>query len=190
MRVEKVTRRKLGDRTYYYGSIKSSLIKEATFVPVLEHSPKTALVEQISDGYQRPGSMPRMNKFRQFLKLNPKSLVPPVILSARGRWKYQSSHYDEDIGSLDITGPAAIIDGQHRLGGYVALYETENISLKHNENSCFFFLNKNKTDNINIKIYNEARRDDNYFDNDDTEPLLSLDDYICENYNFDITSKK
>uniref|UniRef100_A0A6C0DYQ8 Uncharacterized protein n=1 Tax=viral metagenome TaxID=1070528 RepID=A0A6C0DYQ8_9ZZZZ len=69
-------------------------------------------------------------------------------------------------------------------------YETENISLKHNENSCFFFLNKNKTDNINIKIYNEARRDDNYFDNDDTEPLLSLDDYICENYNFDITSKK
>ena len=129
MRVEKVTRRKLGDRTYYYGSIKSSLIKEATFVPVLEHSPKTALVEQITDGYQRPGSMPRMNKFRQFLKLNPKSLVPPVILSARGRWKYESSNYDEDIGSLDITGPAAIIDGQHRLGGYVALYETENISL-------------------------------------------------------------
>jgi DNA sulfur modification protein DndB len=124
-KIERVFRRKLSDRTYYYGTIPSSIVKDSTFVPVLENSPKTALMEITEEGYQRPGSMPRMNKFKQFLKSNPNSLVPPVILSGRGRWVYESSKFDPDVGTLTINGPAAIIDGQHRMGGYVALFDSE-----------------------------------------------------------------
>lgn len=124
-KISNVLRRSVSERTYYFGSIPSSMIKESTFVPVLENSPKTALMEITDDGYQRPGSMPRMNKFKQFLKDNPNSLVPPVILSGRGRWKFESSSFNKDIGTLTIEGPAAIIDGQHRMGGYVALYDSE-----------------------------------------------------------------
>jgi DNA sulfur modification protein DndB len=129
-KINRVFRRKLTGRTYYYGTISSSIIKQSTFVPVLENSPKTSLMEITDKGYQRPGSMPRMNKFKQFLKEHPNSLVPPVILSGRDRWKYVSSDFDPDIGSLIITGPAAIIDGQHRMGGYVALYESDSVSLE------------------------------------------------------------
>jgi DNA sulfur modification protein DndB len=129
-KIAKVMRRRVNERTYYFGAIPSSLIKVSTFVPVLENSPKTALIEITEEGYQRPGSMPRMNKFKQFLKENPNSLVPPVILSGRGRWKYEGSNFDPDIGVITIEGPAAIIDGQHRMGGYVALYDAEKIEVE------------------------------------------------------------
>ena len=127
--IENVFRRKQGDRTYYYGALKSSQAKTVTFVPVLEHSPRSYLIEMSKDGnedgYQRPGSLARMNKFKAFLVSNPHSLVPPVILSGRKRWAFKSSEYNENIGFLQVGGPAAIIDGQHRLGGYVALFESE-----------------------------------------------------------------
>jgi DNA sulfur modification protein DndB len=121
--IKNVVKRVVAGRTYYFGSMPSSVINKVTFVPVLENSPKTSLVENIEDGYQRPGSMPRMNKFKSFLQKYPQSLVPPVILSARGRWQYKASNFSEVIGDLEVAGPAAIIDGQHRLGGFVALYE-------------------------------------------------------------------
>lgn len=121
--IKNVIKRTAGGRTYYFGSMPSSMINKVAFVPVLENSPKTALVENIQEGYQRPGSMPRMNKFKSFIQKYPQSLVPPVILSARGRWSFEASEFSETIGDLKVNGPAAIIDGQHRLGGFVALYE-------------------------------------------------------------------
>lgn len=125
--VERVIKKTRDERIYYFGSIRSSYARNVTFVPVVELSPKTKLVELLEDGYQRPGSMPRMNKFRDFLKSHPQSLVPPVILSGRGGWVFEPGQDDEEIGRLVVNKPAAIIDGQHRLGGYVALYEADGI---------------------------------------------------------------
>lgn len=123
--ITKVLRKQLSGRNYYYGSFPSSKARELTFVPVIEKSVKTPLTEIIDNGYQRPGSMPRMNKFKQFLIASPASVVPPVILSGRGAWIYQASSHEEDFGSLIVNDHAAIIDGQHRLGGYVALYDSD-----------------------------------------------------------------
>lgn len=126
--INDVVRRTRDNRVYFFGSLKSSLARELTFVPVLELSPKTRLIELMEGGgYQRPGSQPRMSKFKEFLKTHPYSLVPPVILSGRGRWLFVPSAADNKIGKLVVSAPAAIIDGQHRLGGYVALFETDGV---------------------------------------------------------------
>jgi len=125
--IEKVIKKERDGRVYFFGSIRSSYARNVTFVPVVELSPKTKLVELLEDGYQRPGSMPRMNKFRDFLRTHPHSLVPPVILSGRGGWVFEPSQGDTEIGRLIVNKPAAIIDGQHRLGGYVSLYETDGV---------------------------------------------------------------
>lgn len=123
--IKDVLKKTVASRTYYFGSISSDQVKSVTFVPVIENSPKTALIESLEEGYQRPGSMPRMNKFKQFLQSHPDSLVPPVLLSSRGGWKFLASTENPNIGNLEVGTPAAILDGQHRLGGYVALYESE-----------------------------------------------------------------
>jgi hypothetical protein len=128
IQIENVVIRKRENRIYYFGSLKSSIAREVTFVPVLETSPKTRLIELTDGGgYQRPGSQPRMSKFKDFLKTHPYSLVPPVILSGRGKWLFEPSEVTPNLGNLVITDPAAIIDGQHRLGGYVALFESEGV---------------------------------------------------------------
>src|ERR1700674_2536002 len=124
--IDNVLRRDTGDRTYYFGTIPSDKVKNVTFVPVLESSPKTPLIENTNDGYQRPGTLARMNKFKNFLKDNPNSLVPPVLLSGRGKWVFTPGDNGGPLGSLALKGSAAILDGQHRLGGFVALYENDN----------------------------------------------------------------
>ena len=123
--INNVLRRDTGNRTYYFGSISSDKVKNVTFVPVLENSPKTPLVENTQDGYQRPGTLARMNKFRNFLKDNPNSLVPPVLLSGRGNWVFEPGASGSSLGALILKGSAAILDGQHRLGGFVLLYEND-----------------------------------------------------------------
>ncbi len=123
--IKNVLRRDSGDRTYYFGTIASDKVKHVTFVPVLENSPKTPLTENTDEGYQRPGTLARMNKFKNFLKDNPNSLVPPVLLSGRGNWVFTPGENGSPLGTLTLKGSAAILDGQHRLGGYVLLYESE-----------------------------------------------------------------
>jgi DNA sulfur modification protein DndB len=125
-KIPNVLRRDTGNRTYYFGTIGSDKVKHVTFVPVLENSPKTPLIEDTKDGYQRPGTIARMNKFKNFLKDNPNSLVPPVLLSGRGNWVFTPGDDGGPLGSLDLKGSAAILDGQHRLGGYVLLNENDN----------------------------------------------------------------
>jgi len=127
LKIENIVRKKVGARVYYFGSINSDKAKEVTFVPVIENSPKTSLTEIVEGGYQRPGSMPRMNKFKQFLKTHPNSLVPPILLSGRGKWKFMPSSNNSDYGVLSVEAPAAILDGQHRMGGFVALHDSEAI---------------------------------------------------------------
>ena len=112
-----------GEQKYLFGTIGSDKIKNVTFVPVIEPSNKTYLNEITEKGYQRPGSLSRMRAFAKFLKDNPNSVVPPVLLSGRGYWKWQPGGQEQDSGQLIIQGKAAVIDGQHRLGGFVFLYE-------------------------------------------------------------------
>jgi len=98
------------------------LIKSLTFVPVKEASKKTYLEEREEDGYQRPGSATRMRMFTNYLIENPLSVVPPVVLSARGTWEFSGRG---EVGSVKVYEAAAIVDGQHRVGGYVHLFEKE-----------------------------------------------------------------
>ena len=116
-----------GSQKYLFGTITSDKIKNVTFVPVIEPSSRqTPLNEIEEDGYQRPGSLSRMRAFAKFLKENPNSIVPPVLLSGRGNWKFQPGEHGQDSGQLTIQGQATVVDGQHRLGGFVLLYDSEN----------------------------------------------------------------
>jgi len=146
--INNVVKRVIGDKNYFYGQISSDKVKNVTFVPVLENSPKTPLVEEVEDGYQRPGTLTRMNKFKDFLEDNPGSLVPPVLLSGRGNWVYTPSSDNEYIGSISIEGSAAILDGQHRLGGFVQLFEK-----KDETRSIDFLLLENLTLEEEIKEF-------------------------------------
>ena len=121
-----VVEKNQGEQKYLFGTIKSDKIKNITFVPVIEPSRKTYLNEVVENGYQRPGLDSRMRAFSKFLNENPNSVVPPVLLSGRGNWKFQPSGHEQDSGRLIIYDKAAIVDGQHRLGGFVHLYESKN----------------------------------------------------------------
>ena len=117
--IENVVKRKVGNRHYFYGTLNSENARDLTYVPVIETS-DTYLEQKTKNGYQRPGKKFRMNKYKRYLDEFPNRLIPPVILSARGNWKFSG---DGEIGTLTLEGPAAIVDGQHRVGGLVALFE-------------------------------------------------------------------
>ena len=121
--IEDVVQKKSGDRVYCFGTVGSDKIKSITFVPVTETSRKTPLVERTDEGYQRPGSLSRMRAFAKYLREHPNNVVPPVVLSSRDAWVFQA--VDQNFGRLEIRGPAAVVDGQHRLGGYVTLFEKD-----------------------------------------------------------------
>jgi DNA sulfur modification protein DndB len=82
-----------------------------------------------------------MRQFAKYLDATPLAVVPPVLLSTRNEWRFVEGSV-KGYGHLEIAGPAAIIDGQHRLGGFVFLFEKydmvrnidfvafENLSLK------------------------------------------------------------
>lgn len=48
-------------RAYYLGTLTSDKIKDLTFVPVIDESPRSYLSERSTDGYQRYGSTSRMS---------------------------------------------------------------------------------------------------------------------------------
>ncbi len=110
-----------GELEYFIGSVSSDTLKGLTFVPVIETSKKSYLNEDAVEGYQRAGSTTRMNQFAEYLRENPLAVIPPVVVSGRGNWKFEG----KDFGTVRINGPAAVIDGQHRLGGYVRLFEKD-----------------------------------------------------------------
>ena len=120
--IKNVVRRQVGDRVYFFGCLSSDRAKNCTYVPVVEES-ATFLTQDATEGYQRPGTKPRMNKFKRYLIDYPNRLTPPVILSARGSWAFEPTSGNNESGQLVLNGPAAIVDGQHRIGGIVAHFE-------------------------------------------------------------------
>jgi DNA sulfur modification protein DndB len=112
---------------YYTGLMPSDIAKQITFVPVMKDlAGQKSPLNEIGNGYQRPGSGSRMRQFSKYLSAAPLAIVPPVLLSTRNRWTFIESE-DADFGDLEISGPAAIIDGQHRMGGFIHLYESEDV---------------------------------------------------------------
>jgi DGQHR domain-containing protein len=110
---------------YFVGQLSSSVAFEATFVPVIGEEanrirrPRIYL-QETNDGYQRAGSYRRMESFARYMAENELRFTPAVVLSGRNHWKF-----DEESQSITVTGPAAIIDGQHRLGGFIAAYQND-----------------------------------------------------------------
>jgi DNA sulfur modification protein DndB len=121
-----VVKKQVGTQVYYFATVESDKIKGITFVPVIENSKSTYLSEDTTDGYQRPGTKSRMNAFRKYLVDHVNSYVPPVLISSRDSWHFEPSDRDQMYGKLILEARAAIIDGQHRIGGYIALFEENN----------------------------------------------------------------
>ena len=108
---------------YFLGTLHACEIKELTMVPVVTQTPPTAedpelqLNENSADGYQRAGDTQRMQKIATFVKQKPACVIPPVLLSCRSQWTFEPSPKNPSIGTLVANNLAAIVDGQHRLGG-------------------------------------------------------------------------
>jgi DGQHR domain-containing protein len=81
-----------------------------------------AYLNETNDGYQRPGSPRRMEAFGRYLMENEQLYIPAVVLSGRNKWVFS-----ETDNSLTVDSPAAIIDGQHRVGGYISAYLNDQV---------------------------------------------------------------
>jgi DNA sulfur modification protein DndB len=103
--------------TYYLGTITPTQIMELTFVPCVVNVNDDVLAIRTQHGYQREGDKKRMTQIKDFYSTNTSSLIPPVLLSTRGAWKFFPKTANSALGSIEATDQAAIIDGQHRLGG-------------------------------------------------------------------------
>ena len=117
---------------YYVGNITSDVAKDITFVPLYPdpaNVPSGVLNVREEGGYQRAGEIKRMRSFATFLTKNSLSVVPPIILSPRGEWHFVPASGTENYGYLEIHGQAAILDGQHRVGGYVTKFASDQIPM-------------------------------------------------------------
>ena len=119
--------------SYCLGTLSASEIKQLTMVPVVTESIPTdgdeylQLNENSDHGYQRAGETKRMIQITNFVKDRPPCVIPPVLLSCRGKWTFVSDKNNSDYGTLEADELAAIVDGQHRLGGLWRLVNDDNI---------------------------------------------------------------
>jgi len=138
--------------TYYLGTITPSEIKSLTFVPVVTEAASqgdtSEGLKEVPGGYQRSGETKRMEKIKEFIIHRPSCLIPPVLLSARGHWKFTPSSASKSFGSIQAEDLAAIIDGQHRLGGLLKLASDENIDEELKQRPIPFMA----VDNMDIAI--------------------------------------
>ena len=111
---------------FFRGTFTSDLAKQITQVHVFEPSKTANYVTETRriddcEGYQRPALTSRQLRFADYLAGRPdgETFAPPVILNARAQWKYEASAGSREFGALCVHGAANIIDGQHRLGGYI-----------------------------------------------------------------------
>jgi DGQHR domain-containing protein len=63
-----------------------------------------------------------MEAFGRYLMENEQLYIPAVVLSGRNKWVFS-----ETDNSLTVDSPAAIIDGQHRVGGYISAYLNDQV---------------------------------------------------------------
>ena len=114
---------------FFKGAFSSDLARQITQVHVFEES-KTNYVTETPridgcEGYQRPALATRQKRFADYLegRRDAETFAPPVILNAHGRWEFETSTEGGNYGALCVRAAANVIDGQHRLGGYIAHFE-------------------------------------------------------------------
>jgi len=123
--IENVFSGEYSGRTYYTGWMRAADVYDAIFVPVTKRTklPKKVRkdyvepLEEREGGYQRSASRHRMHEIAKYCIENPRAVIPPVLLSDRGKWKWGGSTLGA-LGKVTITEKAAVVDGQHRLGGF------------------------------------------------------------------------
>ena len=110
---------------FFKGAFTSDLAKQITQVHVYEKGKSNYVRETLrlddSEGYQRPALTNRQSNFAKYLaeRTDGETYAPPVILNARGLWSFEPANSEGNFGALCVQGAANVIDGQHRLGGYI-----------------------------------------------------------------------
>lgn len=113
---------------YFLGVINPAQIMELTFVPCVVKVNEDILPVRTTEGYQREGDPKRMTQIKEFYAKELTSLIPPVLLSTRSSWRFIPKSNGACFGHIEAEDCAAIIDGQHRLGGLSLLSQDESIS--------------------------------------------------------------
>lgn len=132
-KVENVLRLGAGELTHYVGVVPSDAIEGITQVLVFEASQRGNYLKEITElggqeGYQRSASKGRQNSFGDYVKKESDAVVPPVILNCRGKWSFiPYSSSSPNFGRLEIHDRANIIDGQHRIGGYINAFKKHKV---------------------------------------------------------------
>lgn len=161
VKISNVIKQETGGHTYYIGYMYAKDVYDCVYVPVLRKTklPKkknaSLALEEIDKGYQRTATVSRQRKIANFLLENPSSIIPPVLLSDRGQWKFNGKG---TIGDLTINHKAAVVDGQHRLGGMKFLAELDaasnNLMIPF---VCVADLNQNEEEVQFLTINNEQK---------------------------------
>jgi DNA sulfur modification protein DndB len=121
--IQHVRRLVAGTRIYYFATLSNEFIDQYTKVLVIEPSADNYVEEDTVHGYQRPASATRQRTIGGgYLKNNPDDVVPPAVLNAAGNWVFSPYEGPGDAGSLSLQGVAHVIDGQHRIGGFIYLW--------------------------------------------------------------------
>jgi DGQHR domain-containing protein len=167
--------------TYFLGSLMPRNIKELTFVPVVSKSSQAgtsaSLNENEDQGYQRAGDPKRMEKIKSYVIENPDCVIPPVLLSARGKWRFHPSSANKAYGTLMAEELAAIMDGQHRLGGLWKLVSDPDAANQLKERPIPFML---------VEDMSLERERNNFIDINDTQQGVkkSLLKYLNRKHTF------
>ena len=126
--IKNVRRLSAGARTYYFARIPNDVVDRYTKVLVVESSGENLLAEDELMGYQRPASAARQRTIgNDYLKNHPDEVVPPCVVNGAGSWIFTPDDSSGEFGCLSVQGPAHVIDGQHRLGGFVHLWQEHEI---------------------------------------------------------------
>ena len=120
IRINCVSRTRVNGMIQYVGFLNPAHIEQLLTVKPFD--------EEDGLGYQRPVSRARTKSLAKYLSRQQAIILPPILLNAAGNWEYVPDSPGSDMGALICTGPASIIDGQHRIEGikrYLDEFSTE-----------------------------------------------------------------
>ena len=120
IRINNVTRTRVNGMIQYLGFLNPAHIDRLLVIKPYN--------EEGGKGYQRPVNQRRTKDLAEYLSHQQAVILPPILLNAAGNWEYTPDNGSGDTGALICTGPASIIDGQHRIEGikrFLDEYNTE-----------------------------------------------------------------
>lgn len=120
IRINCISRTRVNGMIQYVGFLNPAHIEQLLIVKPFD--------EEDGKGYQRPVNRNRTKSLSNYLSRQQAIILPPILLNAAGNWEYVPDKPSSDMGALICTGPATIIDGQHRIEGikrFLRDYSTE-----------------------------------------------------------------